>query len=162
MEIHAIAATGARGQLGLEGSIPFSDPRDRAWFREATLGYPVIMGSRTLDSIGHALDGRDNLILSRSEAPAEHPGLRFFSSLEQALQEVQSAPRCYIIGGCSLYGQTRQLWDHLWLSVFSYDGAADCYFPEFLYRQPEILESRDYPPLDSRHPGFHLVHYLFP
>lgn len=57
---------------------------DLAWFRENTLGKPVIMGRKTYESIGRLLPKRPNIILSRTGFAID--GAYSAISLEQAVE----------------------------------------------------------------------------
>lgn len=46
--LFAIAAIGVRGQLGLNGGLPWHDKTDLAWFREMTWGHVIVVGHNTL------------------------------------------------------------------------------------------------------------------
>ena len=56
-DIRLIAAVGRRGQLGLNGTIPWKEPADLKWFMTLTEGCVVILGNRTASVIGE-LKGR--------------------------------------------------------------------------------------------------------
>ena len=62
-----IAALGSNRAIGANNKIPWYLPEDLAWFKRHTLGKPVIMGRKTFESIGHALPGRHNIVLTTSD-----------------------------------------------------------------------------------------------
>src|SRR5438067_296099 len=51
--------------IGEGGQIPWHLPEDFKWFRKKTLGNIIVMGRKTFESLGKALDGRKNVILTR-------------------------------------------------------------------------------------------------
>jgi len=67
-----IAAIGMNLAIGADGDLPWRLPGDLRRFRSLTMGSSVIMGRRTFDSIGHPLDGRTNIVMSR-HTPIDHP-----------------------------------------------------------------------------------------
>ena len=69
-EILVIVAQSDNGAIGCDGKMPWHLPRDLQYFKAQTLGHPVIMGRKTWDSIGRALPGRQNLVISRNTALA--------------------------------------------------------------------------------------------
>ena len=80
-----IVAAAENGVIGLKGRMPWRLPSDLKTFRRLTLGKPVIMGRKTFQSIGKALDGRLNIVISRDSdfpllarlsSPAWMPQLR--------------------------------------------------------------------------------------
>ncbi len=52
--------------IGRENRLPWRLKSDLKRFREITIGHPIIMGRKTHLSIGKALPGRTNIVLSRS------------------------------------------------------------------------------------------------
>ena len=69
-EILLIVAQSDNRAIGHQGAMPWHLPRDLKHFKAQTLGHPVIMGRKTYDSIGRALPGRQNLVISRNAALA--------------------------------------------------------------------------------------------
>ena len=51
--------------IGNNNKLPWNIPEDLKWFKENTLGKPIVMGRKTHESIGKPLPGRTNIILSR-------------------------------------------------------------------------------------------------
>src|SRR6202795_2812467 len=52
--------------IGRGNRLPWHLPADLRHFKSLTLGKPVLMGRKTYESIGKALPGRTNIVLSRS------------------------------------------------------------------------------------------------
>ena len=77
-----IAALDRHRAIGRAGDMPWHLPDDLARFKRLTLGKPVLMGRRTALSIGRALPGRRNLVLSRSAA-APYPAQETVRSLQE-------------------------------------------------------------------------------
>ena len=63
--------------------MPWHLPADLAHFKRTTLGHPVIMGRRTWESIGRALPGRRNIVVSRTPG-FRAPGAEVVGSLAEA------------------------------------------------------------------------------
>ena len=66
MMISMIAAMAHDRVIGKDNTMPWHLPADFAWFKQSTMGKPVIMGRKTYDSIGRLLPGRSNIIISRN------------------------------------------------------------------------------------------------
>lgn len=106
MKISLIVARTLNKVIGRENSMPWHLPVDLAWFRENTLGKPVIMGRKTYESIGRLLPKRPNIILSRSGFRVE--GAYSAESFEQALefaQKLANGGEIMVIGGGELFKQ---------------------------------------------------------
>ena len=63
-----VVAMADNGVIGRDGALPWRLPEDLRRFKAQTLGKPVLMGRRTFESIGRALPGRMNLVLTRDTA----------------------------------------------------------------------------------------------
>ena len=66
-DLNLIACVSQDGGLGRDGKLLWQIPEDMQFFKRTTMGHPVIMGRKTFQSIGRALPGRDNIILSRTK-----------------------------------------------------------------------------------------------
>ena len=125
--------------IGIDGQLPWRLPADLKRFKAMTLGKSVLMGRKTFESIGKALPGRDNIVLSQSEkfATGTH-GVRCFSNLEQALAAC-IGPELWVIGGGEIYQLTMPLAGRLEITLVDTQVAgADAYFPEI---PPHFVES---------------------
>ncbi len=100
-ELVLIAAHDRRRAIGRGNALPWHLPDDLRRFKALTQGKPVLMGRRTAESIGRALPGRANLVLTRSgRAPFE--GQVAVASLQEAVART-AAPELMVIGGGHLY-----------------------------------------------------------
>src|SRR5208282_4747050 len=61
-----IVAVAENDVIGRANRLPWRLSADLRRFKALTLGKHVLMGRKTYESIGHALPGRTNLVLSRS------------------------------------------------------------------------------------------------
>jgi len=135
-----IAALTASGRvIGKSGKIPWYLPEDLKRFRRLTTGHPIIMGRRTWETCleGRSLPQRHSIVVSRS-LPAHDPQpqgddttLCIVSSLDDAIAQVQSADRAFIIGGASIYAQTLAIADSLELSLVKQKIEGDAFFPPY-------------------------------
>lgn len=100
MKISIIVARTINKVIGKDNQMPWHLPVDLAWFRQNTLGKPVIMGRKNYESIGRLLPKRPNIILSRSGFTVE--GAYAVQSLEQAVELAKNfanTAEIMIIGG---------------------------------------------------------------
>lgn len=116
--------------IGLAGRLPWHLGNDLRRFRALTWGHPLIMGRKTFVSIGRALPGRRNLVLSRDQAFTPKDAERV-SSLDQAWALVADAPRCFVIGGAEVYRQAFDQVDRLWITWVETDLEGDVCFPPY-------------------------------
>lgn len=142
-----IAAVAANRTIGLAGDMPWQMPADLAYFKRITSGHPVIMGRRTRESLGRALPGRRNIVVS-SNPHAQFPGAEAVTSFEAALDLCADVDLVFCIGGAVLYEHALPRADFLYLTEIKQDIEGDTFFPEFdrsawqeLSRAPETQEA---------------------
>lgn len=129
MIISIIAAMTENRVIGRDGAIPWDIPADRRRFRELTMGHHVIMGRKTFESIGRALSGRTNIILSREPDYRAQGGI-IANSLEDALGLCSGGDELFICGGEELYRQALAVADRIYLTVVHQVCAGDAFFPQ--------------------------------
>jgi dihydrofolate reductase len=130
-----IAAVARNGVIGRDGQLPWDLPEDRARFRALTLGHAVIMGRRTWDETGQPLDGRRNIVISRS-GRVSGQGREVVGTLEEALRlarERDAEPM--VIGGAEIYRMALPLATRLLLTEIDFDAQGDTHFPSFDERE---------------------------
>lgn len=153
-----VAALDRNGAIGRAGDMPWHLPDDLARFKRLTLGKPVLMGRRTALSIGRALPGRRNLVLSRGgEAP--YPAQETVRSLAAAIAAAGNAELC-VIGGGEIYALALPFATRLHLTEIATEAAdADTWFPPFDRAHWREL-SREHHAADARHAyAFDFVDY---
>lgn len=125
-----VAAMARNRVIGVDGRMPWHLPADLAHFKKITLGHPVIMGRTTFDSIGRALPGRRNIVLSRTrtEAPA---GTEMAASIDQALEMVRAERQVMVIGGGELYRRALARASAMELTLVDAAPDGDTRFPEW-------------------------------
>jgi len=128
--IYLIAAVAANGVIGVNGKLPWQLPEDLKHFKRLTLGHPVIMGRRTWESLGAALPGRENIVVTRS-AGYEAPGAARAASLDAALALCAGEPVVFVIGGERLFAESLPLAAGLVLTEIHRDYDGDTWFPKF-------------------------------
>ncbi|MDP6571802.1 MAG: dihydrofolate reductase [Patescibacteria group bacterium] len=130
--ISAIAAVGKNRELGKSGKIPWYIPGELKHFKEITMGHPVIMGRKTHESIGRALPGRTNIVITRNpDYKAE--GCVVVSLIEDAITEAKKHEKeeVFIIGGGEIYKLAWPYIDRLYLTIINKSFEADTFFPEY-------------------------------
>lgn len=125
--ITIVAAMGRNRAIGLHGQLPWHLPRELRHFKETTMGKPIVMGRRTWQSIGRALPGRQNLVVTR-DASFRAAGCEVAGSLEAAIA-LARGEEVMIIGGGQLYEQTLPHADRMVLTLVDCEPPADTWFP---------------------------------
>jgi len=137
MIISLIAAMAQNRVIGLNNKMPWHLPLDFAWFKKNTLHKPIIMGRKTFDSLGRALPGRMNIVMTRQGITS--PGVIGVSSMEKALKAAQDAPEVMVIGGAEIYRQFLPQANRLYLTEVLKNIQGDTYFPEYEQQQWEMV-----------------------
>lgn len=129
--IAVIAAMDRNGAIGKDNRLPWHLPDDLKRFKALTLGKPILMGRKTAESLGRALPGRENLVLTRSgQVPFE--GMHAVASFEEALARAVAgnATELCVIGGEQIYALALPRADVLYLThVDTAIADADVHFP---------------------------------
>lgn len=128
-----IAALDRKHAIGRDNALPWRLSDDLKRFKALTLGKPLLMGRKTAQSLGRALPGRRNLVLTRSnQAPFD--GMETVGSTEQALEIAQAdgAEELCVIGGGEIYTLCLASAARLHLTrVDTEVEGADAFFPRF-------------------------------
>ncbi|HQZ32486.1 MAG TPA: dihydrofolate reductase [Arenimonas sp.] len=158
MSLVLVAALDRASAIGRGNQLPWRLPDDLKRFKAITLGHPVLMGRKTAESLGRALPGRANLVLTRSgRVPFE--GMQAVASLDEALAQGEGGP-LMVIGGGEVYALALPRAERLHLThVDTRVEGADAFFPAFDARE-WVVESRDARVADARHAhAFEFVDY---
>ncbi len=156
-----LAALDRNSAIGKDNTLPWHLPNDLKRFKALTLGKPVLMGRKTAESLGRALPGRLNLVLTRS-GHVPHEGMQAVASMEEALAlaaQAGAAELC-VIGGGEIYALTLPQAQAMHLThVDTLVEAADAFFPAF--DTSEWIETaREMRMPDARHAlGYAFVDY---
>ena len=126
-----IAAVDEGGVIGKDNALPWRLPADLKWFKEKTLGKPVIMGRETCESIGKPLPGRRNIVVSRTWKAAP-PGFELAQSPEDALERRGSdAAEIMIAGGAQIFAAFLPRAGRIYLTEVRHVFEGDTLFPAF-------------------------------
>lgn len=145
--ISLIAAMTRQRVIGIENRLPWKLPADMKWFRQHTLGKPVIMGRKTYESFGaRPLPERLNVVVTRdvTYSPAAHENLRIAHSIEEAIRTSGDVEEVMIIGGASFYEQTLPMADRLYLTQVDAEIKGDAWFPAWQAADWQCIEQHEY------------------
>ncbi|GAA4051963.1 dihydrofolate reductase [Hymenobacter glaciei] len=127
-----VVAVAENGIIGQNGQLPWGRmPADLRHFKQLTLGHPVVMGRKTFDSIGKALPGRPNVVVTRQHEWAA-PGCEASASVLAALARAREldADTVCIIGGGEIYREALPAVDVVYLTEIHHTFEGDASFPE--------------------------------
>lgn len=164
MDVCLVVAMARNGAIGIDNSLPWRLPGDLKRFKEITLGHPIIMGRRTFESIGRALPGRTNIVVTRN-AGWSADGVTVADSIEHALDaavlkaEEDGVNEVMIIGGAELYRQCVDLSTRMYITEIHAEYAGDAYFPAIDANAWTELERREVRPENHEDPAYDFVIY---
>ena len=152
MRISLIAALDRNRVIGANGDLPWHLPDDLKRFKALTMGKPLLMGRKTAQSLGRALPGRLNLVLTRTgEAPL--PGMQAVASAGEALAiaQAQAAEELCVIGGGEVFTLLLPMATHMHLThVLAAVESGDAWFPDFEEDEWERIATQPHA-ADARH-----------
>jgi dihydrofolate reductase len=144
MLISIIVAMTPERLIGAAGRLPWYLPDDLRRFKNLTMGHAIVMGRKTFSSIGRALPGRRNLVVSRNANPPAVAGVEWFGSLGEALEFAKAAgeTECFVAGGTEIFGEALAKADRMYVTYvqrdFPFQG--DTYFPMWDQTQWEVVK----------------------
>ena len=145
MEKIIIAAMARNGVIGRNNKMPWHIPEELRFFKQTTMGHPMIMGRKTFDSLGAPLPGRRHLVLSR-RADYAPDGAETVASLDKAFALCAGAEKVFIIGGAQIFHLALPLVDTLLLTLLDREVDGDVFFPRFSAEEFVLVE-------EHRHEG---------
>ncbi|HVO28881.1 MAG TPA: dihydrofolate reductase [Candidatus Paceibacterota bacterium] len=147
MRISIIAAMDESRAIGFQGKIPWHLSADFKKFRERTMGHPIIEGRKTFESIGRALPGRTNIVISR-DPDYRAEGCVVVGSLDEALAVAarsEGGEEAFICGGGQIYALALPKADTLYLTRVKGTFGGDAFFPELSDTDWQLAGSEPHP-----------------
>jgi len=150
-----IAAISENNCIGKDNSLPWNIPEDMKHFKDITTGHIVLMGRNTWESIPEKfrpLPNRKNIVITRDIKYMVPEGVEVYSSIDEALEKYKNE-NVFIIGGASIYKQTIDQADKLYITEVHQQVDGDAFFPEIDKNVWQEVERED-------HEGFSFVRYI--
>ena len=161
--IALVAALDRQRAIGKGNALPWHLPDDLKRFKALTLGKPLLMGRKTAESLGRALPGRRNLVLTRS-GRAPFGGMDAVASLDAALAMIQGDGagdrELMVIGGGDVFALALPRATRMHLThVDTIVADADAFFPAYDPSQWRVA-ARESHPDDAKHAfAFEFIDY---
>lgn len=161
MQKNIIVAISDNNAIGRNNELLWHISADMKFFRRQTLGWPVIMGRKTFESIGRALPGRANIVISRGFTTGED--VEVVGSLQDAfaIAESTNLEKCFVMGGGQIYSQALAQADRLVVThVHTVIEDADTFFPPIDPAQWQVSSRSELFTDDQTGWNFEFVEYL--
>ncbi|CAN7702109.1 dihydrofolate reductase [Paenibacillus sp. LjRoot153] len=101
MSISFIFAMDRNRAIGVNNKLPWHLPGDLKFFKNVTMGHPILMGRKTYESIGKPLPGRRNVILTQNTA-YQAEGCEVIHSVDEAIDAFRDQ-ELFVIGGAEIF-----------------------------------------------------------
>jgi dihydrofolate reductase len=101
MSISFIFAMDRNRAIGVNNKLPWHLPGDLKFFKNVTMGHPILMGRKTYESIGKPLPGRRNVILTQNTA-YQAEGCEVIHSVDEAIEAFRDQ-ELFVIGGAEIF-----------------------------------------------------------
>lgn len=142
-EIILIAAVSENGVIGKEGKMPWHIPADLRRFKRLTMGYPVLMGRKTFESLGgRPLPGRPNVVISSTQS---FDGVKTFPDPAEAINALDYEEKIFVIGGSTLYRYFLPQAQRVELTHVRMYCPGDTYFPLECLKDFKLLKETEVP-----------------
>lgn len=134
LPVSVIVAATRNQVIGRDNQMPWHLPADLRYFKQCTLGKPIIMGRKTWESLGRPLPGRLNIVISR-QLDTSLEGAEVFADLATAIQRgqewasEQGVSEVMVIGGGQIYQQAIELAQRVYLTRIDLELEGDAFFP---------------------------------
>ena len=148
--IALVVAVSENGVIGRNNTLPWHLPSELRRFKARTMGHPVIMGRRTFESIGRALPGRDNIVITRGAIAAD-PAVLTAHSVEEALALGERLARkrgvdeIMVIGGSQIFQRFLPLAQRIYLTRVHMQAEGDARFETPAAEEWQERERTHYP-----------------
>lgn len=140
-KITLVAALSDNNCIGENNRIPWHVPEDFEFFKNYTMGKPVIMGRKTWESLPKKpLPGRPNYVISRQQEQ-QFSGAILCHNIEEAIQQLADCPEIIIMGGAQIYAQAMPLATDLRLTRIHVSVMGDTFFPAIDTNEWQQIES---------------------
>lgn len=126
-----IAAVGQNRELGKDNKLLWHLPEDLQFFKQQTMGKPIVMGKKTLDSLPRLLPGRMHLVLTHQELEPNDQ-IIVFHDIDTLVNYIADLDQeVMIIGGAQVYKEMLEYSDKMILTEVEEAKEADVFFPYF-------------------------------
>ncbi len=165
IETILVAAIGENGVIGRDNKMPWRLKSDLQYFKAVTMGKPVVMGRKTYVSIGKALPGRTNIVVTR-DASFSAPGVITASSVDEAMKIAREdalkrgAGAIAVIGGTEIFKQTMGMADRLVLTKVHMSPQGEASFPAIDPKVWREIERHEQPKGAGDDCGFTYLTYI--
>nr|AIA18896.1 Dihydrofolate reductase [uncultured bacterium] len=127
MLISIIAAMDNNRVIGKNNDLPWRLPKEWQYVKKTTMGHPIVLGRKNFESIGKALPGRRNIIVSR-DYDYTAVGCEIVHTVEDVFRLCEGEEEIFIFGGEQIYTLFLPYVDKMYLTKIHHDFEGDTFF----------------------------------
>jgi len=127
--INLVVAASQNNVIGAAGQLPWHLSDDLKRFKTLTMGKPIVMGRKTFESIGRALPGRQNIVMT-TQKDYDAAGCDVVASPGEAVITAAPGSDIMVIGGGEVYQLFLPLANRIYLTRVQTEVDGDTFFPE--------------------------------
>ncbi len=138
--ISLIAAMDKNHCIGVDGDLPWRIKGDLQYFKQKTLGKPMIMGRKTFESLPGVLPKRTHIVISRTPQTSDCEHVYYVTSLDDAIAHASTLTHdeIMVVGGGQIYKQAIETAGRLYLTRVDTIANGDTFFPQLSDEWQEI------------------------
>jgi dihydrofolate reductase len=128
--ITLVVAASKNNAIGKDNQLPWRLPNDMKYFKNVTWGMPVLMGRKTFESLGTALPGRKNMVLTR-QSKWKAKDVVVVKDFDDAifLTREMDVKELMVIGGGEIFKAVFEKADRIHITRVDGEFEADAFFP---------------------------------
>ncbi len=151
MILSLVVAASTNNAIGKDNQLLWNLPNDMKYFKNVTWGMPVIMGRKTFDSLGKALTGRKNIVITRQHGWKAN-NVIVVKSLDDAIfvATETDANEIMVIGGGEIFKIAFEKAKRIYITRIDAELEGDTYFPEIDPKAWHLVNQKDHE-ADEKH-----------
>jgi len=148
MRVSIVVAHAKNRVIGRDGALPWRLSNDLRNFKRLTMGHAIVMGRRTVQSIGRLLPGRTTIVLTRDRR-FQFPGALIADCWNRVLRLVATSgadqDELFVVGGAEIYQMALPLTDRIYLTEIQANVEGDTFFPKLTPDLWKEIHREDFP-----------------
>ena len=149
-----IVAYDKNKSIGNENTIPWRLKNDMLRVKELTTGQTIIMGRKTLESIGRPLPNRINRVLTRNV-----DSVKQYTKDYNNIEFNNETLKYLIFGGGTIYNQYLNRCDEMFITEVDTVVEADTKFPDFSEEDWELIDRQEFTKDENNEHNYVFMHY---
>lgn len=141
--ISFIVAADESNVIGKDNQLPWHLPGDMKYFKNQTWGMTVIMGRKSLESLGKPLQGRKNIVVTRNKN-WKREGVEVAHSINEAIELAKQTgtKEIFIIGGAEIFKEAMPVANRIYLTRIHHKFEGDVYFPAVSTNEWNLVKNK--------------------